>query len=104
MTDAIRNLELIRPERIQPGGQRPNSAQQPAPSRSFGEALQDALHDVDADLNAADRTATAYVTGEGGDLHNVMLELEQVDLKFRAMLQMRNKLLEAYKEVMRMQV
>ncbi len=45
-----------------------------------------------------------YVSGKGGDLHNVLIEMERADLQFRTMVQVRNKLVEAYKEVMRMPV
>ena len=44
------------------------------------------------------------VAGENVDLHTVMLDLERADLGFRTMVQVRNKLLDAYKEVMRLPV
>lgn len=71
---------------------------------SFGEALENALRTVDGGLQRADGSAEAYVAGENVDLHNVMMQLEHADLGFRTMVQVRNKLLEAYKEVMRIQV
>ncbi len=71
---------------------------------SFGEALEDALRAVDGDMSRADRKAVQWISGEGGDLHDVLLEMQQADLSFRTMLQVRNKLLEAYKEIMRMPV
>jgi flagellar hook-basal body complex protein FliE len=42
--------------------------------------------------------------GEITDVHEVMLAMTRADLSFRMMLEVRNKLLEAYQEVMRMQV
>ncbi len=71
---------------------------------SFGEALEDALRTVDGNMTRADRKAVQWISGEGGDLHDVLLEMQQADLSFRTMLQVRNKLLEAYKEIMRMPV
>ncbi len=85
-------------------------AERPRPGRgaaggpSFGEALEDALRTVDGDMTRADRKAVQWISGEGGDLHDVLLEMQQADLSFRTMLQVRNKLLEAYKEIMRMPV
>ncbi len=84
--------------------ERPRTGQGGAGGPSFGEALEDALRTVDGDMTRADRKAVQWISGEGGDLHDVLLEMQQADLSFRTMLQVRNKLLEAYKEIMRMPV
>lgn len=70
---------------------------------SFAEALQDAIQTADRDIQQADAVAEAYVAGEG-DLHNAMIAMEQADVSFQTLLQVRNKLLDAYNEIMRMQV
>ncbi len=72
--------------------------------KSFGDALESALQKVDSSLESADQMATGYISGAGGDLHDVLIRMEQADLQFRTMMQVRNKLLEAYKEIMRIQV
>ncbi len=82
---------------------RAESAEQ-AGGPSFGEALESALKDVDGKLQSADATAAAYLSGEGGDIHNVLLEVQRADVSFKTMLQVRNKVLDAYREVMRMSV
>ncbi len=71
---------------------------------SFGEALENALKTVDGNLQTADAQVGSYLAGENVDLHNVMMDLERADLGFRTMVQVRNKLLDAYKEVMRIPV
>ena len=71
---------------------------------SFGQALEDALKTVDRDLQHGDAQAAAYLSGENVDLHNVMMDIERADLTFRTMVQVRNKLLDAYREVMRIPV
>ncbi len=71
---------------------------------SFGEALEDALRTVDGNLTGSEARATEYVGGGNVDLHNVIIDLERADLNLRTMIQVRNKLLEAYKEVMRIPV
>ena len=76
----------------------------PTQGPSFGQALDSALKEVDGDLQKADGQAASYVAGENVDLHTVMLDLERADLGFRTMVQVRNKLLDAYKEVMRLPV
>ncbi len=91
--------ELLRPDAAN-GARHPDNVA----GSSFGDALESALHSVDDGLKTADKTATNYISGKGGDLHGVMIEMEKADLQFRTMMQIRNKLLEAYKEVMRMPV
>jgi flagellar hook-basal body complex protein FliE len=44
------------------------------------------------------------MTGQTSNLHEVIVAMSEADLSFRLMMQVRNKLLEAYKEIMRMQV
>ena len=80
-----------------PGGAAPGGA-------SFGEALEDALRSVEGQIQTSETTSSAYITGQGGDLHNVLLDMEKADLSFRTLVEVRNKLLDAYKEIMRMPV
>jgi flagellar hook-basal body complex protein FliE len=70
--------------------------------RSFGEALLDALESVDTQQKEATRGVAEHLAGDGSDLHTVMLELEKADLAFRTMMEVRSKLINAYREVMRM--
>jgi flagellar hook-basal body complex protein FliE len=71
---------------------------------SFGEALENALKTVDGNMQQGDASAASYIGGGNTDLHNAMMDLERADLGFRTMVQVRNKLLDAYKEVMRIPV
>jgi flagellar hook-basal body complex protein FliE len=96
---------------LQPGkvgaGDGPNAPQGTPGTEgpSFGEALEQALRDVDNHLEHGDRVAAAYVAGDPGvDLHSAMIEMQSADVSFRAMVQVRNKLVDAYKEIMRLQV
>lgn len=66
----------------------------------FGDAL-DHLTELQAE---SDRAIEKLIAGEQVDLHQVMLSVEKTDLAFRVALQLRNKLVQAYQEVMRMQV
>lgn len=85
-----------------PGASGVSGAPQGGPS--FGEALEDALRSVDSQMQNADKSAASWVAGDGGDLHTVLLTMEKADMSFRTMVQVRNKLLEAYQEIMRIQV
>ena len=53
---------------------------------------------------AADDGAAKLAAGESVDLHQVMINMESANLSFGLALQVRNKLLDAYQEVMRMSV
>lgn len=106
----FREFEAIRPPRTGAGeGAAPGAVESPGRADgpvapSFGEALEGAIAAVEETNSAAETAAVDYVTGERGDLHNVILQMERADLTFQTMLQVRNKLLDAYREIMRMQV
>ena len=69
-------------------------------SRTFEKLLQDVNQQQ---FNAAAKKVELLVT-ENKDIHGTMLALEKAELSMRLMLQIRNKLVSAYEEVMRMQV
>src|ERR1700681_2183363 len=70
----------------------------------FGSALKDGVGAL-CELGAqADAPSLALAKGEPIDLHEVMLNTEQASLGFSMALQVRNKLVDAYTEVMRMSV
>ncbi|HEV7731439.1 MAG TPA: flagellar hook-basal body complex protein FliE [Candidatus Binatia bacterium] len=71
---------------------------------SFGDVLKDSLASVNDLQHQADRAITDLATGGPTSLHDTMLALEKADLSFRLMMQVRNKIVEAYQEVVRMQV
>jgi flagellar hook-basal body complex protein FliE len=70
----------------------------------FGDHLNKALGEVNELQQRADQ-AIQQLVGEGkGDIQDTMVALEKADVSFRLMMQIRNKVLEAYQEIMRMQV
>jgi flagellar hook-basal body complex protein FliE len=70
----------------------------------FKEMLYDAIDNVSDLQRNADELMTKLATGEAEDLHQVMIAVEKVNLALQLTLQIRNKMLEAYQEIMRMQV
>ena len=76
----------------------------PEPSVDFGSAVKKAIDSVDATQKSAETEMTKAVTGENPELHKTIIALQTADLKFQFGLQVRNKLIGAYEEVMRMQV
>lgn len=74
----------------------------PARAGGFAEALTGALHEVSAvQKHSADMQA-AYERGQVTDIATVMLARQEAGVAFEATLQVRNKLLSAYQDIMRM--
>ena len=71
---------------------------------SFSELLHNALTEVDNLQKISGVSSTKLTTGEITDLHSVMIAGEKANLALQLTVQVRNKVIEAYQEVMRMQV
>ncbi len=69
-------------------------------SETFGKILTEASRN----LEAADDAITQSSTGGPVDLHEVMISMEKADISLRMLVQVRNKAIDAYQEIMRMQV
>ena len=96
----IKSVELI--NNIKPLSS-PKAAED-APKSDFHSHLKNAISEVNDLQQQADR-AIQQLVGEGkGDLQDTMIALEKADVSFRLMMQIRNKVLDAYQEIMRMQV
>lgn len=74
------------------------------PPVSFASTLQTAVQKVNANLEAEDVATEAYERGETTDIATVALLRARASVDFEATLQIRNKLLSAYKDIMSMQV
>lgn len=70
----------------------------------FGQIFKDALKEVSAAQNESDKMTNQLVTGEVQDVHEVMIASQKASLSLQMTMQVRNKVVEAYQEVMRMQV
>lgn len=66
--------------------------------------LAEGLREVNAELRKAEELPEALVRGEVTDFHEVATQVRRADLSFKFALEVRNKLVEAYREVMRMNV
>lgn len=73
-------------------------------SGAFSSALSGALRGVDALQKNAESEIARFLGGEAVDLHQVALAHQQAQLGFELFLQMRNKVVQAYQEIMRMQI
>ncbi|MHB9145611.1 MAG: flagellar hook-basal body complex protein FliE [Symbiobacteriia bacterium] len=88
------------------GGLKPDLAGQAAPAggTSFADALQGALQQVQQLQNASDQEATKLATGQSQDLHAAMIATEKATLALDLTVEVRNKVLDAYQEIMRLPV
>jgi flagellar hook-basal body complex protein FliE len=71
---------------------------------SFGNWFAQNIGDLNTAMINADNGLTQLATGETSNLHHVMLELQSAKLEFDLAVQIRNKVLEGYQEIMRMQI
>lgn len=74
------------------------------PAFDLGDALKDGVQQVNQQIQQADQASQDYLVKKTGNLHEVMIMLDQADVSFRYMQQVRNKVLDAYNDVMRMPV
>ena len=98
-----RNSALQRAAGLGPGAQ-PGQAQGVTRPGAFGEALRSALNEVNASQAQSTAMTEAYERGETNDIAAVMLARQQASIGFEATLQVRNRLLTAYKDIMSMPV
>lgn len=71
---------------------------------SFLQTLQQSLHEVNDMQKTADAATKDFAAGGGTSLHEVMIAMEKADLSLRTITTVRNKVVEAYQEIMRLQV
>ena len=71
---------------------------------SFGGWFAQQLAQVNGQLVAVDREMQGVALGSGQSLHQFMINMEEAKISFQLLAQVRNRLLESYQEVMRMQV
>lgn len=73
-------------------------------SSDFGNVLQSAIHQVEASSSKASQSVQQFLSGETEDLHTVAMATQRAELQFELVQQMRNKVVQAYQEIMRTQL
>ena len=73
-------------------------------NKTFSSWLTDELNEINQQIHDSDKLVTDLAVGKTDNIHHVLIELEKTKLSFQMALQVRNKLLEGYQEIMRMQV
>jgi len=87
---------------ILPGAIRP--AGETAPGTGFQDVFTSAVGQVETMRQQASASVEKFLSGEGEDLHTVALATQRADLSFEMFQQVRNKVVSAYQEIMKMQM
>ena len=75
----------------------------PEKTGGFENALRDAIGQMEELQTDSEQQVGALLQGERGDVHNVMIAVERADVAFQLMMQVRNKIVNAYQQVSQMQ-
>jgi flagellar hook-basal body complex protein FliE len=87
---------------IQDPIQRP-SPSSPGQEEGFSDVLKKAIDQVEGLHQSAEQQASSLMHGDTSDVHSVMIAVEKADIAFQLMMQVRNKIVNAYEEVSKMQ-
>jgi flagellar hook-basal body complex protein FliE len=74
------------------------------PNGSFAGIINQAINEVKQAQVEADHAIQELATGNEKDIHQTMIALEKAEVSFQLMMQVRNKIVSAYEEIMRMQI
>ena len=98
-------LGVLRATAAQAGGRTSEAQASEAGSTDFAKVLQNTIEQVNQTQQQAEDMAAKFAAGDGNaNLHDVMISLQKANLSFQEMVQVRNKLVTAYHDVMNMQV
>ncbi len=90
-------------EKLTASGQTPKAASSHS-ANSFSDTLSNIVGEVNRKQDAAGQAVHDLQTGNSASLHQTMIALEEASVSFQLMVEVRNKVLEGYQELMRMQV
>ncbi|NTU60183.1 MAG: flagellar hook-basal body complex protein FliE [Deltaproteobacteria bacterium] len=79
-------------------------AKTPGTEKSFGDFLSESLKKVDDLQKGSDAAVEQMAKGEGPGIQEAMVAIEKADVAFKLMMEVRQRILDAYQEVIRMQV
>ena len=96
------HFPVVRPDApgLTPAGESESAADQP----SFGKIIEQSIAEVNQMQREADDAVQDLNTGRNKDIHGTLIALEKADISFQLLMQVRNKIIAAYQEIMRMQI
>ncbi len=99
MTEGINGISGIDPNKLAP-----EKTKQEDKNLDFSKLLKDAIEEVNSIQKNADKVAADYAAGNITDIHQVMIAAEKASLSLQLTTEVTNRIVEAYKEIMRMQI
>jgi flagellar hook-basal body complex protein FliE len=110
MSGTLPRVEGLSPRAIplpavsEPGRPQELTPAQPVTGDSFATMLGRTLSDINARQNTATQTVNALQSGQNVPLHQAVIAMEEASISFQLMVEVRNRLLESYQEIMRMSI
>lgn len=107
MADESMRIEGLGPKRVgvtPPELRTSRAAASTTGASSFKDVLAEAVGEVQRLQDEADMTIKQVVSGEIKDVTDAMIAVEKADVAFQTMMAVRNKIVSAYEEIMRMQI
>ena len=80
------------------------AAHETSASQDFATKLTSGIEEIDAEIKRVDELPKNLLAGEIDDFHEVAVQIKKAEFTFRFAMEIRNKLIDAYREVMRMNV
>ena len=103
--DLTRSIEQeLAKTRLSDAASSSQSTTAPGALPSFGQMLGDLVEGVDASQKASQEAVRQVMAGESDNLHQTMIAMQEAGVAFNLMLEVRNKLVEGYQELMRLRV
>lgn len=99
-----RGAREIQAENIETNGVELGSSKGSLQGKTFSEILKDSVDQTNTYQAQADTAIKELVAGRNKNIHETMLTIERADTSLKLMMQVRNKIIDAYREIMRMQV
>jgi len=99
--DSISGLSAISPSIFKTGELQQNNESAAIP---FSQYLSNALNDTNDLLLEADSISNEFAAGKTDNIQQVLIATEKADIALQFTMQIRNKILDAYNEIMRMQI
>jgi flagellar hook-basal body complex protein FliE len=97
----INGIDFLLPNKLESNK---NKTEENKSGVDFAKLLKDSIKEVNDAQLAADEAVQKVLSGETKDIHETMITLQKADVSLKLMMEVRNKLIEAYQEIMRTQV
>ena len=96
--DAVRNIDKITFDKIK------DTYQNSQDKSIFAEMVNNAIKNIDSGINLTDQGVEKILSGSDTDITQILVDMQKTEMTLDLTLQIREKIVDAYKEIMRMQI